>query len=617
MADLPPLKRPRMMKRHSSIVLARQRTGVAVESIAAATLLPSLKRRESVAGACEMFRRYDADGNGVLDYGEFRRLMHKVGKDQERLNESYIEHVISIADKNRDGSISLEEFEEVFGGIRKMDALLHAPRPQAAAVAEQTPEDRSILREEPELVCPAVNTVPFRAAREAEDDDGEDDVDVHDGAFLVDDRFTDLRWLGQGGFGLVCSATDRRDGTRVAIKRIRPTSDTLLIKCCLRELAILHHYGMHPHDNVMGLKEVLRPPGGRHLAEWRDLYVVCELMETDLQKLIKADRPLSAGHIQIFTWQLLRGVHGLHASGVLHRDIKPSNLLVSSSGELKITDFGISRSCHPYRAPSREGAAADANSATAAAAATVASSPTKDDEGDSNGKPLPDGAAAPGGGDIHATAGRIVTLWYRPPELLCGNATYGTAVDMWSVGIVIAEMLGRAPPFYVAEGGKKEHLQMLRQIVPMLGRPSEDDLATLEVEGAVAFLRKISKEANVPDEPIPWSERYEDAPPLGLDLVERLVRFNATRRPSALEALRHAWLDGFHDESDLDERPQRCGFPFDAYPDPHLDHFLIAALDAVKWKLPDYPLAVSERQRFETYGRAPAREPALEWEGEE
>lgn len=585
---IPPAKRPKMMRRKSSIVLARQRTGT-IASVAEPER-PSLNVVDSMAAAREMFRQSDADGNGVLDYAEFRALMQRLGRDQERLNESYIEHVISVADKDRDGSISLEEFEQVYAGIRKMDQLLHAPRPQAIETTE-APVARSILKDEETLICPPIETVALdREAAEHVEDEADADA-VSAAPFRVDRTYSDLRWLGQGGFGMVCSATDGRDGSRVAIKRVSPTHDVLQIKCCLREIAILEHFGKHPHENIIGLREVLRPPGGGHLSEWRDLYIASELMETDLQKLIKSDAELPGPLVLLFVWQLLRGVHALHAAGVLHRDIKPSNLLVNTNGELKITDFGISRSCHPV-CPTQQ--------------AKLHEGVDSDDAGRSSG--------SNSSTDVSATSGRIVTLWYRPPELLCGNSTYGPSVDMWSVGVVVAEILGRSPPFY-AEAGPREHLKMLRQILAQLGRPDEDDLAMLELPDAVKFLRKISSEPAVPEEPPPWNERLGEAPAPALDLIAKLVCFHPRRRLSAADALRHVWFAGLHHDSDLDERPARCEFPFEAYPDPHLDHFLIAALDALKWKRPDYPLEVTERARFETYGRAPAQAAAaLEWE---
>ena len=283
----------------------------------------------------------------------------------------------------------------------------------------------------------------------------------------------------------------------------------------------------------MGLREVLRPPGGRPLAEWRDLYVVCELMETDLQKLIKADTPLSAGLIQLFTWQLLRGVHGLHSSGVLHRDIKPSNLLVSSSGELKITDFGISRSCHPVCGLPRGGAE------SAAAAAEHG-----DEEGSSDGKPRADAAAAPsvggghggggGGGDVHATAGRVVTLWYRPPG-------FSAATTMHVGGHVVCRHRDRRDATARLRSTWRRAAEEHPGCCGRSCRPpaAEDDLATLEVEGAVAFVRKISGR-RASGEPS-MGRPLQDAPPLA-STSSSASCFN--RAPAdALEALGHAWFD--------------------------------------------------------------------------
>ena len=136
----------------------------------------------------------------------------------------------------------------------------------------------------------------------------------------------------------------------------------------------------------------------------------------------------------------------------------------------------------------------------------------------------------------------------------------------------------------------------------------------LELPAAVSFIRKISREPEVPEKAITWAARYEEAPNSGLDLLTQLVRFDPRRRLSAAEALRHEWFAGLHDEHDLEEQPPRCSFPFEAYSNPHLDHFLIAALDAVKWTRPEYPIEVTERQRFETYGRAPAQAIELDWE---
>ena len=186
---------------------------------------------------------------------------------------------------------------------------------------------------------------------------------------------------------------------------------------------------------------------------------------------------------------------------------------------------------------------------------------------------------------------QVVTLWYRPPELLCGNCTYGSAIDMWSCGVTLAEMLGRSPPF-----NGENHMKMLRQIVAQLGSPTSEDLDTIEDERAVGFMHKIGDE--VPKRP--WSERYPEAPSGALALVESLLTFNPARRPHAATALRAEWLASLHHEVDLEEdtkRP-RCEFPFEGCAELNLDHFLLAGLDEVHHSWPEYPLKVSALHRF-------------------
>ena len=184
----------------------------------------------------------------------------------------------------------------------------------------------------------------------------------------------------------------------------------------------------------------------------------------------------------------------------------------------------------------------------------------------------------------------VVTLWYRPPELLCGNRTYGSAIDLWSCGIVLAELLGRSPPFSGAN-----HMKMLRQVVAQLGSPDDLALSVLEDPKAIDFLRnRVPQSA-----PTPWDARYPEAPRGALSLLERLLRFHPSERLHAAAALRHPWLEGLHDESDLQEARELsvCNFPFEAC-DVNLDHFLLAALDAARETNPDYPLEVPEMLRF-------------------
>ena len=178
----------------------------------------------------------------------------------------------------------------------------------------------------------------------------------------------------------------------VAIKKIeRAFEHPLFAKRTLRELKILR---LLSHENVVALKTIQKPES---FEKFDEIYATFECLETDLASIIKSNQELSGEHTQFFLYQILRGMKYVHSAGILHRDLKPRNLLVNSNCDLKICDFGLSRADIPelYNA----GAMTD----------------------------------------------YISTRWYRAPELLLGSEYYTTAVDMWSIGCILAELLIRKP----------------------------------------------------------------------------------------------------------------------------------------------------------------------------
>uniref|UniRef100_A0A1A8F6H6 Mitogen-activated protein kinase n=1 Tax=Nothobranchius korthausae TaxID=1143690 RepID=A0A1A8F6H6_9TELE len=196
------------------------------------------------------------------------------------------------------------------------------------------------------------------------------------------------RPIGYGAFGVVWSVTDPRDGKRVALKKM-PNVFQNLVSCkrVFRELKMLCFF---KHENVLSALDILQPP---HIDYFEEIYVVTELMQSDLHKIIVSPQPLSSDHAKVFLYQILRGLKYLHSAGILHRDIKPGNLLVNSNCVLKICDFGLARV----------------------------------EETDES---------------RHMTQ-EVVTQYYRAPEILMGSRHYSNSIDIWSVGCIFAELLGR------------------------------------------------------------------------------------------------------------------------------------------------------------------------------
>merc|ERR1712179_802075 len=160
---------------------------------------------------------------------------------------------------------------------------------------------------------------------------------VHQSKFEIDKRYKPLKPLGRGAYGVVCSAIDTGDhDKKVAIKKINQAfADVVDGKRILREVNLLRHF---KHSNVSSICDLRKSPG-----KFVDLYIVLDLMETDLHKIIYSKNELTNEHIKYFIYQILRGMKYIHSAGVLHRDLKPSNILLNSTCALKICDFGLAR----------------------------------------------------------------------------------------------------------------------------------------------------------------------------------------------------------------------------------------------------------------------------------
>lgn len=285
--------------------------------------------------------------------------------------------------------------------------------------------------------------------------------------------------IGCGAFGVVWAVRDPRDGRRIAVKKL-PNVFQSLMSCrrVYRELKMLCCFD---HENVLSAIDILHPPDAGLLGE---IYVATELMQSDLHRIIVSQQPLTTDHVKIFLYQILRGLKYLHSANILHRDIKPGNLLVNSNCLLKICDFGLARVAEPND-------------------------------------------------DVLLTR-EVVTQYYRAPEILMGARHYTSAVDMWSVGCVFAELLSRHILFQ-ATGP----MQQLDLIVDVVGAPSMDDLATASDAAKQHVLRRARRQ---PDLSVLYSLSSECDHEVVHLLCQMLV-FNPEQRISAANALFHPYLE--------------------------------------------------------------------------
>mmetsp|Transcript_113643 Transcript_113643/g.253686 ORF Transcript_113643/g.253686 Transcript_113643/m.253686 type:complete len:405 (+) Transcript_113643:42-1256(+) len=309
---------------------------------------------------------------------------------------------------------------------------------------------------------------------------------VHGTKFEAPKQFTVLEPVGQGAYGVVCAAKDEDKKEQVAIKKIENAFEHLTFaKRTLRELRLLRHLR---HENLVDIRYVFLP-GFKE--GFDDVYVVTELMETDLASILKSPQPLSDDHCQFFLYQILRGLKYVHSAAVIHRDLKPRNLLVNSNCDLKICDYGLARVRY------------------------------ENDDTDFHTCPMTE---------------YVCTRWYRAPEVLCSWTNYGKEIDMWSVGCIFAEMLRRKPIF---PGKNTQH--MLQLIISCLGSPQKDTLKRIPNDKCRKFIESLPASGGRP-----LQEAVPDTSKDALDVLNKTLCFNPTRRITVEMALEHTYLSQLH-----------------------------------------------------------------------
>lgn len=256
------------------------------------------------------------------------------------------------------------------------------------------------------------------------------------------------------------------------------------------------------HENIIQILDII-PPNST-ATDFDEVYIVQDLMETDLHRIIYSKQGLSIDHIQYFIYQILRGLKYIHSANVLHRDLKPSNLLLKSNCDLKICDFGLAR-------------VDDVNT-----------------------------------GDLTEY---VVTRWYRAPEIMLACQEYTSAIDVWSVGCIFGELLARQPLF-----PGDDYIAQLRLICNKLGRPKEEELDFVTSERAKKFMLSLP-----PNNPIPFGELFPSYKneKNALNLLKEMLEIHPKKRITIEKALEHPFLASLHNVEDEPVHESSFRFEFE------------------------------------------------------
>ena len=287
---------------------------------------------------------------------------------------------------------------------------------------------------------------------------------------------------------MVYRARDKQTGEVVALKKVRMDKERDgMPVTALREVRILQS---SRHKNIVNLLRVVN--GKKPNA----IFLVFEYCEHDLARLLETMRvPFTEAESKCLCLQLLQAVEYLHRRWVFHRDLKLSNLLLNNRGELKLCDFGLARFYQPGN----------------------------------------DGSYTP----------KVVTLWYRAPELLFGCARYTAAVDNWAVGCILAELLKHEPLF----PGKQEQ-QTLDMMYKLLGTPNE------KIWPGFDKLPKFGSYRMSPNQPYNYLQtEFNRLSSAGVDLLNRLLTYDPRRRCTAAQALEHGYFQEHPRPKRVEEMP--------------------------------------------------------------
>lgn len=337
-----------------------------------------------------------------------------------------------------------------------------------------------------EPVAPAVEPSAPPAPSFPREGEGDGASTVGGTTFEVPGHLSFLRLLGRGSYGVVCAFQDAQAGREVAIKKIpNPCRTAVDGKRCLREIKLLR---ILEHPGILSLYDILPLPS----PDFEGVYLITEIMDGDLHGVITSGE-YTDEHVQFFVYSILQALLYLHSANIVHRDLKPLNVLVNKDVTTKLCDFGLARG----RA----------------------------------GFSLED--------DDFLRTEYVGTRWYRAPEIVLTSMEYTAAVDIWSVGCIMAELIGRRPVFRGTD-----FIDQIRSICAVLGTPKDEELSFIPEANQAARSFVKTRFPGLPKQS--WAALLPDASPQQCELLDLTLHFDPNMRLPALDALRHAYFEDLH-----------------------------------------------------------------------
>ncbi|XP_065206551.1 cyclin-dependent kinase 12-like isoform X2 [Planococcus citri] len=300
------------------------------------------------------------------------------------------------------------------------------------------------------------------------------------------DVFEIIAKIGEGSYGQVYKAKDCHTGEKVALKKVRLENERGGFPItAIREIKILQNL---KHKNIINLREIVTDK--KDVLDFKkdrgSFYLVFEYMDHDLMGLLESNLVTFTDlHKASIMKQLLIGLSYCHEKNFLHRDIKCSNILMNNKGQVKIADFGLSRFYWP--------------------------------------------------GEDRPYTNSVITLWYRPPELLLGEIIYGPAIDIWSCGCILAELFLKKPIFQATC-----ELTQLETIYKLCGTPNTSiwpSVVNLPFWSSLKHKKYYRRRLR---------EELSFLPRPALDLLDKMLTLNPSKRISTSDALKSEWLSNIN-----------------------------------------------------------------------